>query len=150
MASYHPSSARSYSGRSPSIAGLDYPMPYDISYLKRSASSEDVPRKMSASPPPCIPSTFTGPAQRHRHAEKSDAALRQLLALFADDPDSPDTQWRSAGERGGTRISIYNDSPPCTGGLLPIVRGDGILDGGFAPREVIAVINSLGARKLCK
>ncbi|RKP05564.1 hypothetical protein THASP1DRAFT_32596 [Thamnocephalis sphaerospora] len=90
--------------------------------------------------------TFTGSAARHRHAEKSDTALQRLLALFADDPDSPDTHWRPAGERGGTRISTH-DTHCGSGGMLPMVRGDGVLEGGFAPREVIAVINSFGARK---
>ncbi|KAI8057316.1 hypothetical protein BDF22DRAFT_653322 [Syncephalis plumigaleata] len=98
---------------------------------------------MPAEPPT---PTYTGSSSRHRHAEKSDAALQLLLALFADDPDQPDSHWRPAGERSGVRISAH-DTLMGSAGTLPVVRGDGIIEGGFAPREVIAVINSLGARK---
>jgi hypothetical protein len=97
--------------------------------------------------PPTL--TYTGSPSRHRHAEKSDAALQLLLALFSDDPDQPDSHWRAAGERSGVRISTH-DTLMGSAGTLPVVRGDGIIDGGFAPREVIAVITSLGARKQCK
>ena len=74
------------------------------------------------------------------------------MVLINDDPlENPDaTLWNSAGERAGVRW--YTRPPPPSRGqvLLPVVRADGYIDGGWRADEVLAVIHSFGARRVCK
>ncbi|KAI9596398.1 hypothetical protein BDF19DRAFT_421918 [Syncephalis fuscata] len=118
-----------------------------ITQMQPLDTSSHAPMEGSSVLPGLPTPTFTGSSSRHRHAEKSDAALQLLMSLFADDPSNSDSHWRPAGERSGVRISAH-DTLMGSAGTLPVIRGDGIIEGGFAPREVMAVINSLGARKI--
>jgi hypothetical protein len=97
--------------------------------------------------PPVAPILPTSVNFRHLHSDAADIALRELVALYSDDPNGPNTLWQLISERSGVRS--YSRPPTAKSEvIMPVVRGDGIIQ-GWTQEDVRAVLVSFGARKLC-
>ncbi|KAJ3112390.1 hypothetical protein HDU96_004602 [Phlyctochytrium bullatum] len=77
----------------------------------------------------------------HRHTAAGDRALRLLLDLEPLEENG----WEPMGEKGGVRI---HTRPVDGGGGIPIVRGDGWIEGEFTVQEAFSVIRSSNCRKI--
>ncbi|KAJ3104729.1 hypothetical protein HDU97_008908 [Phlyctochytrium planicorne] len=73
----------------------------------------------------------------HRHTQAGDRALNLLFALESLEG------WEFQQERSGIKIHTR----PVDGLSIPIVRGDGLIDGDWTTQEVFSVIRSSNCRK---
>jgi hypothetical protein len=76
----------------------------------------------------------------HRHSVSVEQALHYLASL------EPLDKWEFQQEKNGVKICTL----PIEGGGLPLVRGDGMIEGNFTLQEVHSVIRSSNCRKMCK
>ncbi|KAI8342357.1 hypothetical protein BC941DRAFT_509274 [Chlamydoabsidia padenii] len=76
------------------------------------------------------------PPARHRSARKE--SLINYKRLYSSDIE----EWKELGDRDG--VKMY--SKPSQGSALPILRGDGRLEGSWTVEQVCSVIQCFGAR----
>lgn len=92
-------------------------------------------------PHPLIqPSSRLYPPSRHRTARKQ--CLDTLKRLASSDLD----EWKEIGQKNSAKL--YSKS--VQGSALSILRGDVVVNGTWTPEQVCSVIQSFGARKICK
>ncbi|KAJ3193380.1 hypothetical protein HK101_004934 [Irineochytrium annulatum] len=89
-------------------------------------------------PAPILPVSVPLPAQGpHRHAEASKKAMALLRSL--EGPQG----WEAHSVSGNITITTR----PVDGAAMPIVRGDGVIEGPWSVMEVMAVVKSVQARE---
>ncbi|KAJ3333809.1 hypothetical protein HDU76_003286 [Blyttiomyces sp. JEL0837] len=81
---------------------------------------------------------LTSSHRSHRHTAAADRAMELLLSM-----EKLDGRWDSQGEKSGVRIHTM----VVEGVALPIVRGDGVIEGGFTLQEAYGVIRNSHCRK---
>ena len=92
-------------------------------------------------PQPSIhPPSRLYPPSRHRTARKQ--CLDTLKRLTSSDLD----EWKEIGQKNNAKL--YSKS--VQGSALSILRGDVTINGTWTPEQVCSVIQSFGARKICK
>ncbi|KAF9374909.1 hypothetical protein CPC16_001008, partial [Podila verticillata] len=75
----------------------------------------------------------------HRHSETA----RKALAMFKVLASSPEDRWRAVSNDGGFK----SYSRVISGAGLPMLRGEGVITGGWTVEQVNAVIESAGCRQ---
>lgn len=75
----------------------------------------------------------------HRHSEKARKALAMFKVLAA----SPEDRWRAVSSDGA--FKTY--SRVISGAGLPMLRGEGVITGGWTVEQINAVIESSGCRQ---
>ncbi|CAO3641560.1 unnamed protein product [Cunninghamella blakesleeana] len=83
-----------------------------------------------------LPSKLYPPA-RHKSVRKE--TLANFKRLLASDLD----EWKNIGHQDG--VDFY--SKASQGYTLPILRGDGFIEGNWAPEQICSVVQCFGARK---
>lgn len=135
------SSASPSSGRR---ASLMIPAPVSASPIAASARDEpmnglpDEPQ-LSQPTPPTSPPAVQVVKQTHRHSQANAKALDQLKKYYAQE-----SGWTLYSDAKGMRISTSQKE----GGGMPLMKGETEIRGGWNVEDVIAVIQSLGARKV--
>ncbi|KAF9983499.1 hypothetical protein BGZ65_001732 [Modicella reniformis] len=76
----------------------------------------------------------------HRHSEKARKALAMFKVLAA----SPEDRWRAVSSDGA--FKTY--SRVISGAGLPMLRGEGVITGGWTVEQINAVIESTGCRQI--
>ncbi|KAF9579331.1 hypothetical protein BGW38_004456 [Lunasporangiospora selenospora] len=76
----------------------------------------------------------------HRHSE----TVRKALAMFKVLASSPEDRWRAVSNEGGFK----SYSRIISGAGLPMMRGEGIISGGWTVEQINAVIESAGCRQV--
>ncbi|ORZ01927.1 hypothetical protein BCR41DRAFT_209090 [Lobosporangium transversale] len=74
----------------------------------------------------------------HRHSETA----RKALAMFKVLASSPEDRWRTVSNDG----TFKNYSRVINGAGLPMLRGEGVISGGWSVEQINAVIESAGCR----
>lgn len=87
----------------------------------------------------------TPPAARptyvpHRHTESGVKALKYLKQLMTDEGI-----WKPHSEQQGVKVSTIEEP----GSTMPVVRGDAVFPPEYTVDEIVNVIKSTGARKIC-
>ncbi|KAF9107072.1 hypothetical protein BGX27_008880, partial [Mortierella sp. AM989] len=94
------------------------------------APSLDSNRSLTLLPPP-VP---------HRHSETA----RKALAMFKVLASSPEDRWRAVTNDG----AFKSYSRVISGAGLPMLRGEGVITGGWTVEQINAVIESSGCRQI--
>ncbi|KAG0345931.1 hypothetical protein BG005_001028, partial [Podila minutissima] len=76
----------------------------------------------------------------HRHSETA----RKALAMFKVLASSPEDRWRAVSNDGGFK----SYSRVISGAGLPMLRGEGVITGGWTVEQINAVIESAGCRNI--
>ncbi|KAG0307417.1 hypothetical protein BGZ98_000311 [Dissophora globulifera] len=76
----------------------------------------------------------------HRHSETA----RKALAMFKVLASSPEDRWRSVSSDG----TFKSYSRVISGAGLPMLRGEGVITGGWTVEQINAVIESSGCRQV--
>ncbi|KAJ3111437.1 hypothetical protein HDU96_005697 [Phlyctochytrium bullatum] len=115
----------------------------------RTQKSPDSPQRASPPPPskqelpaaveqaPFVPPPFPTPSP-HRHAKTATKALDLLKSL------EPLTGWDTHSQADGISITTR----PVDGAAMPMVRGDGTIEGPWSLHEALSVIRSMQARQV--
>ncbi|KAG0206856.1 hypothetical protein BGX28_001791 [Mortierella sp. GBA30] len=76
----------------------------------------------------------------HRHSETA----RKALAMFKVLASSPEDRWRAVSSEG----AFKSYSRVISGAGLPMLRGEGVITGGWTVEQINAVIESSGCRQI--
>ncbi|KAF9428121.1 hypothetical protein BGZ94_003329 [Podila epigama] len=76
----------------------------------------------------------------HRHSETA----RKALAMFKVLSSSPEDRWRAVSNENGFK----SYSRVISGAGLPMLRGEGVITGGWTVEQINAVIESAGCRQV--
>ncbi|KAF9437725.1 hypothetical protein BGZ76_011434 [Entomortierella beljakovae] len=96
------------------------------------APSLDSNRSLTLMPPAA--------ALPHRHSETA----RKALAMFKVLASSPEDRWRAVSSEG----PFKSYSRVISGAGLPMLRGEGVITGGWTVEQINAVIESSGCRQI--
>lgn len=77
----------------------------------------------------------------HRHPAKRTDSMKALKQL-----SSSLDGWTSKGEKANVKMYIRMQSS----GQQPLLRGDGIIEGGWTAEQLCSVVHCFGARKICE
>ncbi|KAI8850706.1 hypothetical protein BC829DRAFT_388686 [Chytridium lagenaria] len=107
------------------------------SILSASTAHVEQPSKSDSPPPLEAGPVLVAKHRPHRHTQAGDRALKLLLDL------EPLDGWDFQQEKNGVKIHTR----PVEGVSIPIVRGDGLIEGDWTTQEVFSVIRSSNCRK---
>jgi hypothetical protein len=77
---------------------------------------------------------------QHRHTAAVKNALEKFISHI------PLDGWNYYSENDG--VKIYTKE--CVGSSTPVLRGDGVIPGGFTTYDILSVIRNLDVRAMCK
>lgn len=84
-------------------------------------------------------------AIKNPHHQSLATTLNSLLEFYHDDPSNSSTRWNLLADRGGIQSYTFFSKKDK---IMPIIRCDGVIE-GWSTNDIIAVINSMGARRTC-